>query len=80
MDFQSENFDFDSLVQGAIKEALKERGNVNILIAGATGVGKSTLINAIFQGNMAETGQGRPVTPNTNNTRNKERWDSAFYF
>lgn len=65
MDFQSEDFDFDSLVQGAIKDALKERGNVNILIAGATGVGKSTLINAIFQGNMAETGQGRPVTPNT---------------
>lgn len=65
MDFQSEDFDFDSLVQGAIKDALKERGNVNILIAGATGVGKSTLINTIFQGNMAETGQGRPVTPNT---------------
>ncbi len=41
MDFSSEDFDF--LVQGAIKEALKERENVSILIAGATGVGKSTL-------------------------------------
>jgi len=28
-------------------------------------VGKSTLINAVFQGNMAETGQGRPVTQHT---------------
>jgi uncharacterized protein (DUF697 family) len=26
---------------------------------------KARLINAIFQGNMADTGQGRPVTPNT---------------
>jgi len=38
---------------------------VNILIAGRTGVGKSTLINAVFQGNFATTGQGRPVTQST---------------
>lgn len=42
-----------------------QRGHVNILIAGRTGVGKSTLVNAIFQGKMAETGQGRPVTQET---------------
>lgn len=34
----------------------------NILIAGKTGVGKSTLINAVFRDNLAETGMGRPVT------------------
>ncbi len=34
----------------------------NILIAGKTGVGKSTLINAVFRENLAETGIGRPVT------------------
>lgn len=34
----------------------------NILIAGKTGVGKSTLINAVFRDNLAETGIGRPVT------------------
>ena len=60
-----EDFDFDASVKDALRKAFKERGNVNILIAGATGVGKSTLINAIFQGKMADTGQGRPVTPNT---------------
>ena len=60
-----EDFDFEASVKDALREAFKERGNVNILIAGATGVGKSTLINAIFQGKMADTGQGRPVTPNT---------------
>jgi uncharacterized protein (DUF697 family)/GTP-binding protein EngB required for normal cell division len=33
-----------------------------VIVAGRSGVGNSTLINAVFQGNMAETGQGRPVT------------------
>lgn len=60
-----EDFNFADSVKDALQEALKERGHVNVLIAGATGVGKSTLINAIFQGDLAETGQGRPVTPNT---------------
>ncbi|HVC99282.1 MAG TPA: GTPase [Pirellulales bacterium] len=60
-----DKIDIGALVQKALYEALRERGHVNILIAGRTGVGKSTLINAIFQGNMAETGQGRPVTQTT---------------
>lgn len=60
-----EDFDFETSVKDALREAYERRGNVNILIAGATGVGKSTLINAIFQGKMADTGQGRPVTQNT---------------
>ena len=34
----------------------------NVLIAGRTGVGKSTLINTIFGSNLAEVGAGRPVT------------------
>ena len=37
-------------------------GKVNILIAGKTGVGKSTLVNAIFGQHVAPTGAGRPVT------------------
>jgi small GTP-binding protein len=61
----AENFDFEVLVKDGLREALKERGHVNILIAGRTGVGKSTLINAVFQGNFATTGQGRPVTQDT---------------
>lgn len=60
-----ENFNFDTTVTNAINFAIKELGHVNIIIAGGTGVGKSTLINAIFQGNLANTGQGRPVTQNT---------------
>lgn len=44
---------------------MRERGQVNVLIAGRTGVGKSTLINSVFQGKFADTGQGRPVTTST---------------
>ena len=35
----------------------------NIIIAGVTGAGKSTLINAVFGDEIAKTGVGRPVTP-----------------
>ncbi len=48
-----------------VEEALRKRGRVNVLIAGKTGVGKSTLINSLFQGNIAKTGQGKPVTTET---------------
>ncbi|WP_217868674.1 YcjF family protein [Arenibacter amylolyticus] len=53
------------IIEDAINKALKDRGEINILIAGKTGVGKSTLINAVFQGNFATTGQGKPVTKKT---------------
>ena len=39
-----------------------ELGHANILITGQTGVGKSTLINAVFRAELAEEGVGRPVT------------------
>lgn len=61
----AEDFDFEASVKDALKGAFKERGHINILIAGRTGVGKSTLINSVFQGEFATTGQGRPVTQNT---------------
>jgi uncharacterized protein (DUF697 family)/GTPase SAR1 family protein len=60
-----EDLNFEALIKDKLRDALKERGHVNILIAGRSGVGKSTLVNAIFQGNLATTGQGRPVTQNT---------------
>lgn len=40
-------------------------GKVNIVVVGKTGVGKSTLINAVFQGELARTGTGCPVTQHT---------------
>jgi uncharacterized protein (DUF697 family)/predicted GTPase len=50
------------LLQQKLEEALKKVGRVNVVIAGRSGVGKSTLINEVFQGRLATTGQGRPVT------------------
>ena len=46
----------------AINEKIQNLNTLNIIVAGKTGVGKSTLINAVFKENLAETGIGRPVT------------------
>lgn len=53
------------LLNDAFKKTQQDMGHINILIAGRTGVGKSTLINSVFESNLAETGQGRPVTSTT---------------
>jgi uncharacterized protein (DUF697 family)/GTP-binding protein EngB required for normal cell division len=56
------DFNLADEVRRQIEQAMKKRGRVNVVVAGRSGVGKSTLINAIFQGELARTGQGRPVT------------------
>ena len=43
-------------------EAVAELGRYNLAIFGKTGTGKSTLINAIFGQDIAQTGTGKPVT------------------
>ena len=42
-----------------VKESVKK---ANVLIAGATGVGKSSVINMVFGDNVAVVGTGKPVT------------------
>lgn len=54
--------DIQDIIKQSINDAVKGMGKVTILVAGKTGVGKSTLINSIFRGNLSETGSGRPVT------------------
>jgi uncharacterized protein (DUF697 family)/GTP-binding protein EngB required for normal cell division len=46
------------------RKANERLGHANILISGQTGVGKSTLINAVFRVPLAEEGTGKPVTMN----------------
>ncbi|MBE5959074.1 MAG: DUF697 domain-containing protein [Lachnospiraceae bacterium] len=46
----------------AIAERIQNLNTLNIIVAGKTGVGKSTLINAVFKEKLAETGMGKPVT------------------
>lgn len=57
--------DFSRDFEKAYGEALRELGKFNLAIFGKTGVGKSTLINAIFGDEVALTGTGRPVTRGT---------------
>lgn len=52
------NFDFSKIAE----EALSDFGHMNLVILGKTGVGKSTLINAVFEDNLATTGIGSPVS------------------
>lgn len=54
--------DIQSQIDDAIRDAIKGSGKVNIIVAGKTGVGKSTLINSVFRGELAKTGSGQPVT------------------
>ncbi len=46
----------------AINEKIQNLSTLNIIVAGKTGVGKSTLINSVFKDKLAETGIGKPVT------------------
>lgn len=57
--------DIDKIAQeaiNAIADKIKNLKTLNIIVAGKTGVGKSTLINAVFREKLAETGMGKPVT------------------
>lgn len=49
-------------INKAFKKESEKMGHVNIIIAGKTGVGKSTLINAVFGKELVKTGIGNPVT------------------
>lgn len=55
--------------------------NANIMVAGITGTGKSTLINAVFKSEMATTGSGRPVTDHIAEYKNEDIpiciWDTV---
>lgn len=56
------NIDFFGDFWKYLQEEKKKMGHANLIIAGKTGVGKSTLINAAFREDIAKTGIGKPVT------------------
>lgn len=55
--------------------------DANILVAGITGTGKSTLLNAVFGNEAAKTGTGKPVTDRLQEYSNKDThihiWDTV---
>ncbi|MBQ9887121.1 MAG: 50S ribosome-binding GTPase [Lachnospiraceae bacterium] len=56
----------------AISEKVRNLKSLNIVVAGKTGVGKSTLINSVFRENLAETGIGKPVTTHMRRIEKKD--------
>jgi predicted GTPase len=54
---------FRDAFERSFQEEADRIGRFNLAIFGKTGVGKSTLVNAIFGEDIAATGIGEPVTP-----------------
>ena len=67
-DFKLKDFDFEEEYK-RIKESIKKP---NILLCGATGVGKSSVINYIFGRTVAKVAAGEPVTRGIHKYESKE--------
>ena len=76
--FKKQQEDLEKKLNSLSEEELP---TANIIVAGITGTGKSTLINAVFGSEMAKTGSGRPVTENIDEYQNKDIpvhiWDTV---
>lgn len=82
-DYLGDSFDVNSGeldTEKTQEQVSKERDIINILLIGATGVGKSTLVNAFFGCDVAKVGVGKPVTQKLKTYYVKEKgltlWDT----
>ena len=57
-----EDFDLEKFFREGLSQALGGKAQLNIMLAGRVGVGKSTLVNAIFGEPIAPTGVGPSIT------------------
>lgn len=55
-------FQVEGMFEQRLSEAFAALGCFNLAVFGKTGVGKSTLVNAIFGRDVARTGVGSPIT------------------
>lgn len=64
-DFLGDSYDYDTQTFDADKakqEAEEKKEKFNIILIGATGVGKSSLVNAVFGEKIVKAGVGKPIT------------------
>lgn len=64
-EFFGNSYDYSSQtlnVEKAKQEAEEKKEKFNIILFGATGVGKSSLVNAVFGKEIVKSGVGKPVT------------------
>lgn len=76
--FNAENSELD--LDKIQEQIFNTKEHLNVLLMGASGVGKSSLINAIFGINIAKTGVGKPITQELEKISVKEKgltlWDT----
>ncbi|MBA0194609.1 GTPase [Pectobacterium carotovorum] len=64
----------------AEEDAFNNKNKFNIILFGATGVGKSTLVNSFFGEDLAVTGKGKPVTQHLTKIKSTKKgvvlWDT----
>lgn len=59
-----DEFDLERFFREGLSQALRGKARLNVMLAGRVGVGKSTLVNAIFGEPIAPTGVGASITRN----------------
>jgi predicted GTPase/uncharacterized protein (DUF697 family) len=57
-----EQFNLEAFFREGLSQALRGKRRLNIMLTGRVGVGKSTLVNAIFDEPIAQTGVGPSIT------------------